>query len=109
MKQLMLVCATLTMAIANASTHKIVFYENATLNGKEVQAGRYKAEIDGGKLVLKKGEKSIEADVNVENNASKFPKNAVRYLSSEGKFQIQEIRVGGTKMRLSIQDSTADR
>ncbi len=108
MKKLMLICAALTMTLANASTHKIVFYENATLDGKEIRAGQYKAEIDGGKLVLKQGKKSFEANVNVENAASKFSKTAVRYLSSEGKFQIQEIRMGGTNMRLAIQDTSAD-
>ena len=109
MKKLMLICATLTMAIASASTHKIVFYENATLNGKEIKAGEYKAEIDGGKLVLKQGKKSFEANVNVENNDSKFGSTSVRYLNGEGKYQIQEIRIGGTTMKLSVQDTAADR
>ena len=109
MKKLMLICATLTMVIASASTHKIVFYENATLNGKEIKAGEYRAEIDGGKLVLKQGKKSFEANVNVENNAEKYSSNAIRYLGGEGKFQIQEIRIGGTTMKVSVQDTAADR
>ena len=109
MKKLLLFCATLTMAIASASTHKIVLYENSTLNGKEVKAGEYKAEIDGGKLVLKQGKKSFEANVNVENTGSKFATTAVRYLNSDGKYQIQEIRVGGTDLKLKVQDTASDR
>ncbi len=63
MNKILLLCATLTMAIATASTHRIVFYENATLNGKELNAGEYKMKIDGDKISLKKGKTAVDAAV----------------------------------------------
>ena len=102
MKKLLLLCATLTMAFASATTHKIILYENATLSGKEVKAGEYKVEIDGGKIVMKQGKKTVEASIKVENTGEKYPQTAVRYLKNEGKYQIQEIRVGGTDMKVTV-------
>lgn len=102
MKKILLLCVTLTMAFASATTHKIVLYEKATLNGKELKAGEYKVEIDNGKIVMKLGKTTVEAPIQVENTSEKYVKTAVRYLNSEGKYQIKEIRVGGTNMKVTV-------
>ena len=104
MTKIMFLCATLTMAFATASTHNIVFYENATINGKEVKAGEYKMEIEGDKISIKKGKTSVEASVKVENAGDKFSTTSVRYGTEAGKYKIQEIRVGGTDIKLTVNE-----
>ena len=104
MNKILLLCATLTMAIATASTHRIVFYENATLNGKELKAGEYKMEIDGDRISLKKGKTAVDAAVKVENGGTKFSTTTVRYGTEAGKYKVQEIRVGGTDLKLVVNE-----
>lgn len=104
MNKILLLCATLTMAIATASTHRIVFYEDATLNGKQLKAGEYKMEIDGDKISLKKGKTSVDASVKVEQAGEKFSTTTVRYGTEAGKYKVQEIRVGGTSIKVLVDD-----
>ena len=104
MKKILLLCATLTMAFAGASTHRIVFYEDATINGKEVKAGEYKLEVDGDKVSIRKGKTSVDATAKVENVGSKFSTTTVRYGTEAGKYKIQEIRVGGTDLKLVVNE-----
>lgn len=109
-KMIFAFAATLTMAVASASTHSITIYEKSNLNGAVLAPGQYKMEINGDKLMIKNGKKTIEAAVTVDNNAEKFANTSVRFKSGDGKYTIQEIRVGGTNMKVKINkaDSSVD-
>jgi hypothetical protein len=50
--------------------------------------------------VLSKAGASVEANVKVESAESKFNSTSVRYQNGDGKYRIQEIRLGGTKTKL---------
>ena len=109
-KMIFAFAAVMTMAVASASTHTITFYEKANLNGAEFAPGQYRMEINGDKLMIKNGKKTIEAPVTVSNQEQKYANSSVRFKTAEGKNTIQEIRVGGTTMKVKVHngDSSVD-
>ncbi|MCL4402110.1 MAG: hypothetical protein M1436_05535 [Acidobacteria bacterium] len=103
-KKLLLAFATLALTVASAKTYSLTLYQAVTLSGHELQAGQYKVELNGEKVVLRSGRESTEAAVKVETGANKFSSTSVRFDSADGKNRIQEIRLGGTKMKLVVND-----
>jgi hypothetical protein len=101
MKKLVLSFATFALAAASAAeTHRVTLFSPAIVNGQELKAGEYRLELDGDKAVLKKGKESVEAKVKVEAADQKYSTTAVRFVSGDGKYKVNEIRLGGTKTRL---------
>ena len=109
-KMIFAFAAVMTMAVASASTHTITIYEKSSLNGVELAPGQYKIEVNGDKLMIKNGKKLIEAPVTVSNGPAKFASTTVRFKNTDGKYAIQEIRVGGTTMNVKVNnaDSSVD-
>jgi len=92
---------TLAMAFASAAEKYTVTLHQATMvAGTELKAGDYKVEVNGNKAILTRGKKSVEAPVKVENGDQKYSATTVRYATAGGNYQIDEIRVGGTKTKL---------
>ena len=56
--------------------------------------------LDSDKIVLTNGKQSVESTVKVEEATGKINSTTVRYANGEGKSRIQEIRLGGTKLKL---------
>jgi hypothetical protein len=90
----------LAIAVASAASHKLTLFEPSIVNGTELKPGEYRMEITDQKVVIKKGRQTVEAPVKVETADSKFSSTTVRYKNGDGKFRVEEIRVGGTNMRL---------
>ena len=65
-----------------------------------MQPGEYKLELTESKVTLRNGKKSAEAVVKVETAEERFGSTSVRYQNGDGKYRVQEIRLGGTKTRL---------
>ena len=105
-KKIILSIATLALALS-AETHRITLFQPTSLNGKELKPGDYKVEIKDSKAVISCGKESVEAAVRVENSGAKFGSTSVRYTQGEGKFTLQEIRVGGTKTKLIFGEATS--
>jgi hypothetical protein len=68
--------------------------------GTELKAGDYRVNVANDKVVITNGKQSVESAVKVEETGSKFGSTTVRYANGEGKSRIQEIRLGGTKLKL---------
>jgi hypothetical protein len=96
--------ATLALAVASAKTYEVTLFQPSTLNGKELKAGDYKVEVDGSKTVLRKAGQSTEAAVKVETGDQKFSATSVRYSNGDGKYRIQEIRLGETNTKLVVNE-----
>jgi hypothetical protein len=94
------VCFCLALGVASAASHKLTLFEPSIVNGTELKPGEYRMEIKDQTVVIKKGAQTVEAPVKVETADSKFSNTTVRYQNGDGKYRVQEIRVGGTKMRL---------
>ena len=101
-KILVLCLATVSLGLAGSETHRITLYQNSRMNGTELKAGDYKMEVLGDKIVLKSGKIKVEAPAKMETSNSKYTSNSIRYNNEGGKFEIQEIHVGGTKTKIVL-------
>ena len=102
-KQLLVVCfSAASMAFAGANSYRITLFQPSYLNGSELKAGEYKMEVQDGKVTIKQGKNAVDAAVKVENGGQKFRSTVVRYANDNGKFRIEEIRIGGTTTTLKL-------
>ena len=101
MKTLFLTFATFGLAIASAaSSYKVTLFQPTLVGGKELKPGVYKVEVKDATAVISQGKESVEAPVKAETADSKFSNTTVRYRNGDGKYRIEEIRIGGTSTRL---------
>ena len=101
MKTLILTFATFGLAIASAaSSYKVTLFQPTLVGGKELKPGVYKVEVKDATAVISQGKESVEAPVKTETADSKFNNTSVRYRNGDGKYRIEEIRIGGTSTRL---------
>ena len=90
--------AALTFANA-ANTYSVDLYKPTVLNGVSFKPGSCKLEIKDNQVVLKQGKHTAQAAVKVENAKEKFISTSVGYGDGD---QINEIRLGGTNMKLLV-------
>ena len=88
------------LAVASAKTYNVTLFQTSVVAGTELQAGNYRLNLDSDKIVLTNGKQSVESTVKVEEATGKINSTTVRYANGEGKSRIQEIRLGGTKLKL---------
>ncbi len=101
-KRLLLFLVTVGLAVASAKSYRVTLYEPSVLGGSDLKAGDYKLDVDGNKMILRSGRQSFEADVKVEQGDQRFSATSVRYTNGDGKYHIQEIRLGGTNVTLVV-------
>jgi len=99
-KRILFVFLVLALAVACAKTYWVTFYQPSVVAGTELTPGEYRLELNGDKVVLKNGKHVAESAVKVEDNGEKFSRTSVRYANGDGKYVVQEIRLGGTKIKL---------
>ena len=87
-------------AMANAKSFSVTLFQPSIVGGSELQPGEYKLDLNESKVVLHSGKNSAEAAVKVETSDQKFGSTTVRYTNGDGKYRVQEIRLGGTKTKL---------
>jgi len=97
--------ATLALAAASAaSSYRVTLFEASQVAGTELKPGEYKITLKDNKAVISRGKTSVEADVKTETADAKFGSTTVRYRNGDGKYRIQEIRLGGTNTRLVFEN-----
>jgi hypothetical protein len=98
----LVVCfGAVALSVASAaSNYSLTLFEPSTIGAKELKAGDYRLQLDGEKAVIKAGKNTVEAAVKVENGSEKFAHTVVKYQIGDGKFRVQEIRLGGTSTTL---------
>ncbi|MDZ7636653.1 MAG: hypothetical protein U5J83_00095 [Bryobacterales bacterium] len=92
--------ALLAVGIASAKTHTITLHSASNVGGHELKAGNYKLEIEGEKVTITNGRKTVESAAIVEETSEKFSRDSVRYHEVDGKMKVREIRLGGTNTKL---------
>jgi hypothetical protein len=90
------------MAFASTKSFTVTLFEPATIGGTELKAGDYKCELQDQKIVIKHGHETTEAAVKVESGEAKYSSTTVRYANADGKNKVEEIRVGGTNMKIVL-------
>ena len=101
-KKLLVVFAVLGLAIASAKQYSLTLFQPSVLGATELKAGDYKVEVKEDKVFVRSGKTVGEAPVKVETGNEKFNSTSVRYANADGKYRIQEIRLGGTNMKLVV-------
>ena len=101
-KALLFVCLLAGMVFASTKSFTVTLFEPATIGGTELKAGDYRCELQDQKIVIKHGHETSEAAVKVETGESKYSSTTVRYNVADGKNKVEEIRVGGTNMKLVL-------
>jgi hypothetical protein len=106
MKKVILSFATLALAVASAaSSYRVTLFQPSFVAGTELKPGDYKVTLkDDNKAVISSGKTSVEATVKTETAESKFSSTTVRYSNGDGKYKLQEIRLGGTNTKLVFQN-----
>ena len=99
-KKLLLCLTTLALATASAASYRVTLFEPSVIGGTELKPGEYKLDHVDSKVVVSRGKQRVEAQVKVETNGVKFSSTSVRYSNGDGKNRVQEIRLGGTHIRL---------
>lgn len=100
-KKLALSLSVFALAVAGAaSTYNVTLYQPSIVNGTELKPGDYKVEVKDNTVTISKGKQSVQAPVKTETADSKFSSTSVRYLNGDGKYRVQEIRLGGTNTKL---------
>jgi hypothetical protein len=101
--KLALALGTAALGIASAaSQYHVTFSETAIVGGVELKAGDYKLVLDGDMLTIWSGKDSTAVPVKVQTAAGKFARNTVRYSNGDGKYRVDEIRLGGTNTTLIV-------
>ncbi len=106
-KNLIITFVVFAVALAwAASGHTVNFAKPAVVGSTEIKPGDYKLELNGNKATLTKGKTTVEADVTVEEGGSKFLQTSACCLGEDGKYRLQEIRVGGTNTKITFKENT---
>ena len=104
-RKLLLSFATMALVVASAaSSHKITLFQPSLVNGTELKPGEYKVTVQDNKATITSGKTSVEASVKTETADTKFSSTTVRYRNGDGKYRLQEIRLGGTTTRLVFEN-----
>ena len=105
----MLILGAIALSATAAETYKVSLPEPTIVAGRELKPGDYRVEVDGGRAVIKDGKKTVaESPVKVETANEKFAATKVRYDNGGGKYNLQEIRIGGTSTKLVFAGEAAN-
>ena len=105
-KNLVLAFVLFAVALAwAASSHTVNFSKPAIVGNTELKPGDYKLELNGNKAILTHGKIAVEAEVTVETGATKFSQTSACCLGEDGKYRLQEIRVGGTNTKVTFKEN----
>lgn len=102
MKFKLMMLAAMSFGMLNAATYDLKLYQDSSIAGTTLKPGEYKMTVDGDKVTIKNGKTKIETNAKVEAADKKFNSTSVRYLKQDGKDQVQEIHVGGTKNKVVL-------
>lgn len=99
-KRLLLVFLLAAFAVATAKTYSVELLQPTVVAGTQLSAGEYRLNLDNNKVVISSGKQSVETTVKVEQSESKYSSTSVRLETGNGAPRLQEIRLGGTKLKL---------
>ncbi len=101
-KAALFACLLAGLALASTKSYNVTFFEPTVIGGTELKAGDYKFELQDQKIVIKHGHETTEASVKIETGDTKYAQTTVRFANADGKNKVEEIRVGGTNMKLVL-------
>ena len=88
------------LGIASAKTYGIDLYQPAMVGNTALSPGHYTVEVVDQKAVLRSGKVHGEASVKMEDADRKYDRTSVVLSNNGGQMHIQEIHIGGSKIKL---------
>ena len=104
LKRFVLAFAIFGLAVASAESYRVTLSQPTKVEGKQLKAGDYRLNVENSKLTIVNGKQSVEVNVKVQTGDTKFDSTAVRYAGTGDKMSIKEIRIGGTKTTLLLEE-----
>jgi hypothetical protein len=104
LKRFVLAFAILGLAVASAESYRVTLSQPTKVEGKQLKAGDYRLNVENSKLTIVNGKQSVEVPVKVQTGETKFESTSVRYAGTGDKLSIREIRIGGTKTTLLLDE-----
>ena len=102
MKKTIFAVLTLALSMASAKTYPVTLYRPAVVAGTMLQPGEYSLDLKDTTAVLKRDKVVVQCPVKVEKMNRKFDAPSIRYAVRDGKNYLQEIRLGGTDLKLVV-------
>lgn len=105
MTKILLSFATVALAVASAAnSYRVTLFQPSIVGGQELKPGDYKVTLKDNKAVITSGKTSVAVEVKQETADAKFSSTTVRYRNGDGKYRVQEIRIGGTNTKLVFEN-----
>jgi len=99
---LLLAVVALTLGSAWAKSYDLDLSRPSIVAGNELKPGMYRVTVEGTKMTLSNGSKSVRCDVQVESTPEKHNKSSMRLEEVNGKYHVTEIRLRGTDTKLIL-------
>lgn len=98
----LVVClGSVAMAWAGAAKpYEVTLNNPAQVSGTELKPGPYTVEVAGDRVMIHGKKQNAQCSVKVQEGDQKFSATTVRYSMVDGKYRIDEIKLGGTKTTL---------
>jgi hypothetical protein len=85
------------------TSFKVTLTDQAIVNGTVFKTGDCRLVLGDAKVTLAQGDQSVVVPAKIENAESKFRHTVVFYTSQGDKRVLSEIRLGGTKTKITLQ------
>ena len=102
LRKVIIIFAIAALGVAAAETYKVTLFQPTVVQGQELKPGQYKLDLKDTTLVIASAKTSVETKVKVEKCDEKFSTTTIRFATTDGKYAIQEIRLGGTQTKLVL-------
>jgi hypothetical protein len=97
--------AVLGLALASAKSYTVNLSAPTFAGATELKAGSYEVSLAGQNVVIQGRKVESQNPVRVETVDKKYANSGVKYNIVDGKKQIQEIYLGGTKTKLVFNET----
>ncbi len=102
-KKWLLALAVAGLSLASAKTYTVTLYEPSELGTTQLSPGKYKVKVDGTTaLLMDARNRQVAANLKVENLNKRFDNNELEFTKNGGVDRIQEIHLGGTRMKVDV-------
>jgi hypothetical protein len=102
MKKTIFAALTLALCMASAKTYPVTLSQPVMVAGTLLKPGEYVVDVKETKAVFKRGKVAVECAVKVEKASEKYASQSIRFAERDGKIQLQELRLGGTDVKLVV-------
>lgn len=101
-KFVLMLAVTAVSAMAEVKTFTVTLVQPTLVGATELKPGEYKVDVNEKTAVIRRGKQSVESPVTVEAAQEKFSATSVRFRNGDGKYRLQEIRLGGANTKVTF-------